>query len=133
MDFSTYSNEKIDIHHIFPKAYCTKENLDKRKWNSILNKTPLFFVTNRYIGGSAPSEYIHRMIKKKEIAETELQDFIESHLISFELLKENLFDEFIKERAIQILNKIEEVTGKKITDRASEEVIDYFGEPLIRK
>ena len=27
MDFSTYSNEKIDIHHIFPKDYCIGKNM----------------------------------------------------------------------------------------------------------
>ncbi len=29
MDFSTYSNEKIDIHHIFPKDYCVGQKYDK--------------------------------------------------------------------------------------------------------
>ena len=29
MDFSTYSNEKIDIHHIFPKDYWIGQKYDK--------------------------------------------------------------------------------------------------------
>ena len=50
MDFSTYANEKIDIHHIFPKDYCIKQGYEKLKWNSIVNKTPIFANSNREIG-----------------------------------------------------------------------------------
>ena len=58
MDFVLYENEKVDIHHIFPRRYCEKCNYDKLKWNSIINKTPLTAKTNRVIGGNAPSQYI---------------------------------------------------------------------------
>ena len=126
-----YLEERSDIYHIFPQDYCMKMNFDKKKWNSIINKTPLFFSTNRYIGGVAPSEYINKVIRNKNISEDELKNFIETHLINYELLKDNNFEIFIKDRAINILNKIENATGKKITDRASEEVINYFGEALI--
>ena len=39
------------------KAYCKKMGLDKNKWNSIVNKTPLLPASNRQIGGDAPSVY----------------------------------------------------------------------------
>ena len=55
MDFSTYSNAKIDIHHIFPKEFCVKQGYDSSKWNSIVNKTPISASSNREIGGVAPS------------------------------------------------------------------------------
>ena len=130
MGLQTYLDERSDIHHIFPQDYCEKMNYDKKKWNSIINKTPLYFSTNRYIGGVAPSEYIAKIGKNKNIEEENLKIFIETHLINFELLKNNSFEQFIKERAISILNKIEKATGKKITDRESEDVINYFGESL---
>lgn len=64
MDFSTYSNEKIDIHHIFPKDYCIGQKYDKLKWNSIVNKTPISASSNREIGGVAPSIYLGKLEKR---------------------------------------------------------------------
>ena len=42
----------------------------------------------------------------------------------------DIFERFIIDRAIKLLDAIENVTGKKITDRTSEEVINYFGQEL---
>lgn len=126
----TYLEERSDIHHIFPQDYCEKMNYDKKKWNSVINKTPLYFSTNRYIGGVAPSEYIDKIEKNKKISRESIKNFIESHLINYDLLESNNFDDFIKQRAIKLLNYIEKATGKRITDRASEDVINYFGESL---
>lgn len=64
MDLSTFSNEKIDIHHIFPKDYCIKAGYDRSKWNSVVNKTPLSASSNREIGGYVPSIYLGRLEKK---------------------------------------------------------------------
>ena len=131
MGIQTYLDERSDIHHIFPQDYCIKMNYDKRKWNSIINKTPLYFSTNRYIGGVAPSEYISKIEKNKKIPLNEIESFIQSHLINYELLSTNNFEDYIVDRAIKILNEIEKATGKKITDRSSEDVIDYFGKALV--
>jgi hypothetical protein len=132
MSVTNYIEERSDIHHIFPQAYCEENNYEKRKWNSIINKTPIFFSTNRYIGGVAPNKYIKKITEKREIEEDELKEYIESHLIDYNLLSQNQFEEFIINRAKKILNVIEDATGKKITDRSSEEVINYFGESLQR-
>lgn len=131
MGLQTYLDEKSDIHHIFPQDYCIKMNFDKKKWNSIINKTPLYFSTNRYIGGVAPSEYINKIEKNKNIDKEKIKIYIESHLINYDLLYSNNFEEHIITRAINILNEIEKATGKKITDRTSEDVINYFGRALI--
>ena len=58
MDFTVYKSENVDIHHIFPKDYCEDKKLPKQKWNSIINKTPISYSTNRTIGGVAPSKYL---------------------------------------------------------------------------
>ena len=36
---------------------------DKKKWNSIVNKTPLFARTNRIIGDKSPSDYIFPSVR----------------------------------------------------------------------
>lgn len=131
MGLQTYLDERSDIHHIFPQDYCIKMNYDKKKWNSIINKTPLYFSTNRYIGGVAPSDYINKIEKNKKIEKDKIKVYVESHLIDYDLLYSNNFEEHIITRAINILNEIEKATGKKITDRTSEDVINYFGRALI--
>ncbi|NLK01133.1 MAG: hypothetical protein GX318_07850, partial [Clostridia bacterium] len=40
IDISTYFAESIDIHHIFPVAWCTKHNIKKDDYNCIINKRP---------------------------------------------------------------------------------------------
>ncbi len=54
MDFTTFLDENTDIHHVFPRAFCENNNYSSEKWNSIVNKTPLFARTNRVLGGRAP-------------------------------------------------------------------------------
>lgn len=130
MSVTNYIEERSDIHHIFPQDYCEKMGYDKRKWNSIINKTPIFFSTNRYIGGVAPSEYISKIVRNKGLAEEEILSFVNTHFINTEMLINDIFERFIIDRAIKLLDAIESVTGKKITDRTSEEVVNYFGEEL---
>lgn len=119
-----------DIHHIFPQAYCQKIGLDKSKWNSIVNKTPLIYTTNRTIGGVAPSKYLPRVLKEGEIDEAELRARIESHLIDYDALAADDFDTYFIDRAKKLLDAIERAMGKAVPDRGSEETIKRFGEAL---
>lgn len=130
MSVQNYIEERSDIHHIFPQDYCEKNEYDKKKWNSIINKTPLFFTTNRYIGGVAPSEYISKIIRNKSLTEGEIKGYIETHMINYKLLSNDDFENFIIDRSIKLLISIENATGKKITDKSSEEVINSFGGAL---
>lgn len=120
-----------DIHHIFPQAYCQKAGLDKGKWNSIVNKTPLIYTTNRTIGGVAPSKYLPRVLKEGEIDEAELRARIESHLIDYDALAADDFDTYFIDRAKKLLDAIERAMGKAVPDRGSEETIKRFGEALV--
>lgn len=119
-----------DIHHIFPQAYCQKIGLDKSKWNSIVNKTPLIYTTNRTIGGVAPSKYLPRVLKEGEIDEVELRARIESHLIDYDALAADDFDAYFIDRAKKLLDAIERAMGKAVPDRGSEETIKRFGQSL---
>ena len=125
MDFESYIGESSDIHHIFPQKYCEDQKYDKEKWNSIINKTPLYASTNRYIGGVAPSKYIEKI--KKKIESDEVSERMESHLLDYENLSSDNFDEFIATRTTKLLDVIEAATGRTVSDRRSEEVIETFG------
>ncbi len=130
MDFSTYLNEKIDIHHIFPKDYCIGQNYDKSKWNSIVNKTPISARSNREIGGVAPSDYLGKLEKKGSVMPSALDGYVKTHLIDHNLLINNQFQDFIVDRAKKILSAIEQNTGRTISGKDSDEVRQAFGGSL---
>ncbi len=127
MDIVKSMDEAPDIHHIFPEAYCKKMGLDKNKWNSIINKTPLLPASNRQIGGDAPSVYSKSIMKKAEIDESDLRLRVESHLVNYDYLVSNDFDKYFIARAKAILKVIEEAMGKTIADKGAEQTIKEYG------
>lgn len=130
MDFSVYKSENIDIHHIFPKDYCEKNNYPKSKWNSVVNKTPITYSTNREIGGAAPSKYLHRIEEKGKVDTPTLNDYVKTHWIDVNAIRNDDFDDHIICRAIILLDKIAAAMGKNIAGRDSEEVVAAFGKKL---
>lgn len=133
IEFSTYFEFSIDIHHIFPRAYCEGKNLSRRIWNSVINKAPLSYRTNRTIGGHAPSVYLDTIEKRHNIAPNRLDGILTTHLIDPALLRSDAFDEFIRQRAKMLLDLIERAMGKPITGRDSDEVLEAFGGPLTQE
>lgn len=130
MDFSTYSDEKIDIHHIFPKDYCISMHYDKNKWNSIVNKTPISASSNREIGGHAPSVYLEKLEKKGSVSVEDLDGYVETHWIDHNLLRNDDFQNFFIDRAKKLLRAIEQATGRVISGKDSDEVQQGFGSSL---
>lgn len=132
MDIATYLDESTDIHHIFPRNYCEQQGYDQTKWNSVVNKTPIYASTNRSIGGRAPSEYIKTMANKG-LTEEQMRQAIESHKIDYDILQADDFDGFITDRAKRLLDRIEQAMGKSIDGRDSEETINIFGTSLSKR
>jgi hypothetical protein len=126
MDIASYLDEDTDIHHIFPQAYCESQKYPIRKWNSVINKTPIYASTNRSIGGRAPSEYIKTM-KNKGLSDELVVSAISSHKIDYHLLSTDNFNGYFVDRAKKMLDRIEKATGKTIAGRDSEETIKEFG------
>ena len=131
IDLNTYFNNAVDIHHIFPRAWCEKENLPREKWNSVVNKAPLAAGTNRYIGGHAPSTYLARIQRDKKMEAGTLDSFLKSHSIPVEQLRGDQFDDFIRLRANALLSLVEVATGKEISGRDSQETVNAFGRALV--
>ena len=130
MDFAAYKDENIDIHHIFPRAYCEKQNYSKTLWNSVVNKTPITYSTNREIGGVSPNTYLTRIEGKGKVTTDDLNGFLESHFIDVNSCRTDDFKQHIIKRAKLLLSAIENATGKTISGKDSEEVIASFGESL---
>lgn len=130
MDFAVYKSENPDIHHIFPKDYCEKQCYSKEKWNSVINKTPITYSTNREIGGVAPSKYLVRIEAKGQVDSEELNTYLKSHWIDVESCRNDDFNSHIVHRAKMLLNAIENATGKSISGKDSDEVVKLFGVEL---
>jgi hypothetical protein len=133
MDFTAYKSEYIDIHHIFPKDYCIKNQLNLRNgkenylWNSVVNKTPISYSTNREIGGVAPSKYLKTIETAGKVSADDLNTYLESHWIDADCIRNDDFFNFIIRRASMLLDAVERATGKKISGRDSQDVIETFG------
>lgn len=130
MDFTTFLDENTDIHHIFPRAYCEGKGYKREKWNSIVNKTPLFARTNRILGGNAPSKYLNKIEKDSKVIGSDLDKFITSHKIDITIIRTDDFDGFFVNRAKALLDLISAAMGKTISNRDSEETIAAFGDKL---
>ena len=110
-----FDNANIDIHHIFPQAYCIKEGIKPEKFNSIINKAPLAYSTNRTIGGDAPSIYIPRHMDKVNGVETTNEVLI-SQLINPEYIRNDDFENFYYERKNKLIGLIEKAMNKKAVE-----------------
>lgn len=113
---TVFFGENVDIHHIFPQDWCKENGIKPKIFDSIINKTPLAYRTNRMIGGVAPSKYLAKLEKGDKtsppIERTKLDDYLVSHLIDPSLLREDKFDFFMVDRQNRLLELIEEATGK---------------------
>ncbi|MGA1976725.1 MAG: DUF262 domain-containing protein [Bacteroidales bacterium] len=122
IDFITYFSESIDIHHIFPVAWCNKNNISREDFDNIINKTPLSGRTNRIVSGEAPSKYLIRIKKNAGTSDEEFDSILKSHLVNPEFMYADDFYGFLNDRKERILEKIEGAMGKKIArDQLEEE------------
>jgi hypothetical protein len=115
-DHTVFFGENVDIHHIFPQDWCKKQGVKPAVFDSIINKTPLSFRTNRIIGGVAPSTYLAKLIKgdaaNPPIDAAKLNVYLRSHLIDPAKLFADDFAGFMEDRQKQLLGLIEQAMGK---------------------
>ena len=115
-DHTVFFDENVDVHHIFPEAWCKSQGIKPEAYNSIVNKTPLSARTNRIVGGSAPSAYLARLAKGGEkhqaIADDDLDDILVSHEVVPAPLRADDFYGFMAARREALLSLIEGAMGK---------------------
>jgi hypothetical protein len=111
-DHTVFFGENVDIHHIFPQDWCKRRGIKPAVFDSIINKTPLSYRTNRMIGGSAPSEYLAKLEAgggtAPPIARERLDAYLTSHLIDPQLLRADQFDGFMADRQKRLLALLEQ-------------------------
>ena len=114
LTFATWYSEWIDIHHIFPKAWCRSQEIPPRLYDSIINKTPIDAATNRKFGGRAPSHYLRLLEQDQDIDSGQLDRILTAHWLRPELLRADNFAECFVERGMKMLELIGGAMGKPI-------------------
>ena len=108
-DHTVFFGENVDIHHIFPQDWCKMQGIKPAVFDSIINKTPLSYRTNRIIGGVAPSEYLAKLENGSSstppIASEKLDSYLQSHLITPALLRADKFEAFMEDRQKRLLGR----------------------------
>jgi hypothetical protein len=120
-DQIVFFDEAVDIHHIFPKAWCESQKLSASLYDSVVNKTPLGYRTNRIIGGVAPSIYLEKLEKGKAglngqiieppIDRAALSTYLQTHCIPVLELYDNDFAGFMKARQKLLMELVSRITG----------------------
>jgi len=112
LNMAAFFNHKVDIHHIFPKAWCIKNGIDELARESIVNKTALSRETNIKIGGRAPDQYLTRVEKAAGLAPDVLDGILRSHAIEPDHMRSSDFDAFFDARWEALLILAESAMGK---------------------
>lgn len=104
----------LDIHHIFPRAWCEDNGIKANTYNAIVNKTPISYKANRMIGRKAPSEYLTTLQKHKQVTldDAAMNALLASHRIPADLLRADDFDAFYSGRKAELLRLVERAMGK---------------------
>jgi hypothetical protein len=128
LNIATFLDLNVDIHHIFPKAWCVKNDIDRGMRESIVNKTALSATTNRKIGGRSPADYVRTIEAAAGIPGDELDVILNTHLVDPEALRSADFTKFFDVRRERLLALIGEAMGKRVLDTESEDAVAYLDE-----
>lgn len=114
VDLAFFFGHKVDIHHVFPKAWCAQNGIDRDRQESIVNKTAISSLTNQTIGGRAPSTYLSKLEEKASLSSAALDDIVTGHCIEPAHLRTDAFDAYFEARSAALLALIAEAMGKPV-------------------
>jgi len=129
VEFQTYFDDNIDIHHIFPRSWCKDQGIDRNVYDSIINKTAISSRTNRRIGSKPPSQCLQEIEEDTGIYTSKMDEILDSHLICPDFLRKDDFEEFFNARKEALIEAIERVMGKKVS-RESNDAMDSSDETV---
>lgn len=120
----------IDIHHIFPKAWCEERQIKPAVYNAIINKTPISYKANRMIGGKAPSSYLASIQAHKQVGldDNGMDGILESHRIDPTSLRADAFEQFYERRKQRLLELVEYAMGKAVSRDTDGQIYDDLNE-----
>ena len=108
-----------DVHHIFPRKYLMKNNIEKNMYNQVANYTYLDTPVNQSIGMKAPKDYFGEALAQCETKEIKCGSILEKQQLMTNLesncIPSNIFDMDIKDYD-RFLALRRERMAKKIRD-----------------
>lgn len=113
-DIMTFFDRQMDIHHVFPAAWCKRQGIPPAVYNRILNKTPLSRLSNVRVGGDAPSVYLRRIEQQDGIPAHRLDAILRTHLIDPTHLRQDDFEAFMTARRIALGELVAQAMRKPI-------------------
>ena len=114
IEAQTYFDDQIDIHHVFPRKWCERHQIEPRFYQSIINKTAIAARTNRSIGGRAPSSYLLTIEKNIQVSTGRLDEILDTHRIAAGKLRLDDYWGFYWERGEAILGLIQAAMEKPV-------------------
>ena len=114
LSFATFDDSNIDIHHIFPVAWCQGQKIPRDLYDSIINKTPVDAHTNKVMGGRAPSSYLGRL--RDSVHDGKLEELLDSHWLYIRHLEEDDFRTSFIQRGQKMLELIGDAMGRDLGD-----------------
>lgn len=104
----------LDIHHIFPRAWCETKGIKPADYDCVINKTPISYKANRMIGGNAPSDYLRALQGHKQVGldDAAMDALLQSHQIDPRHLRADDFEAFMAARGAQLCAVIADAMGK---------------------
>ncbi|MBD2487611.1 DUF262 domain-containing protein [Aulosira sp. FACHB-615] len=118
-----YFEEQIDSHHIFPVGWCRKKGIEPKKYNCLINRTPLSAKTNKKIGSKAPSVYLEEF-ENTGTSARRLDEILRSHAISPTTLRRDDFEAFFHLRANNLLTLIGKAMGKSLSFESFQDFVE---------
>lgn len=105
----------LDIHHIFPKAWCEAQGIKPATYNSVVNKTAISYKANRMIGGKAPSSYLKSVQEHAQVqmGDDAMNAILESHFIAPQSMRADDFEQFFTQRQQSLLAIVVQAMGKQ--------------------
>lgn len=118
----------LDIHHIFPKDWCHKRGVEAKRFDCIINKTPISYKANRMIGAKAPSDYLKTIQNHQQVRLTDegMDEILTSHRIDHAAMRSDDFDRFFTKRAASLLELVGSAMGKVIMQSIEPESDDDY-------
>lgn len=113
VDTASFFSQSIDIHHVFPKAWCAANGIETNRCDSIVNKTPLSYDTNRTLGGRAPSSYMGTIRSRTHLSDDALEELFARHEAA---LDNDDFEGFFIARTEALKRIVSEAMGKDVVE-----------------
>ena len=119
IDGDAYFDLSVDIHHVFPVGWCSKNGVDRGHANCVVNKTAVGAHTKRAMSGNPPSVYLRGLQDREHIDDQQMDGFLRSHDIDPPAVRQDDFGKFFNRRFEALIDRIGQAMGKPVNRTAN--------------